>query len=73
MILKMRHEKMGKHIHTTFFSGEENCTLANLGTLVMDVGEYQLIGAALLLGAERTNGHLKVLSDGWSPAAKVSK
>ena len=67
-VLKLRDEKRGDHVHTTFFCGPDNQTLRNLGTLVMDVGEYQLIGAALLLGAEATHGHLRVVSTGWSPA-----
>ncbi len=28
------------------------------------VGEWQLFGAAMLLGADRTNGHLEVILEG---------
>ncbi len=67
MILKMVSDKRGEHVHTTFFMGMENRTPANLGTLVMHIGEWQILGAAILLGAEKTKGQLTVESSGWSP------
>lgn len=69
--LKLRHEKRGDHVHTTVFarwigSGE---TFANLGTLVTDVGQYQLLWAAVGLGAPLMRGHIQMLPDeGWDPS-----
>jgi len=34
-----------------------------LGTLVFNTGEYQIFSTALLLGANKTMGHLKDVSD----------
>lgn len=68
MILKLRAEKRGKHIHETFFvAKEENRTFQNIGTLIMEMGEWQMVGVALLLGADKMNKHLKIIEEGWSP------
>jgi hypothetical protein len=46
------------HIHqTVFFNG------ANCGTLNLRHGEYQILGAALLLGSEQMKDHLKLEID----------
>ena len=48
------------HVHireTLFFNG------ANCGQLCFNHGEYQIFGAALLLGAEQTRGNLEVTTD----------
>ena len=50
-VFKLRSKLVGKHIHTTIFSGEENQTLTNIGTLIQDVGEWQLFGALLQCGS----------------------
>ena len=47
-----------QHVRATIFAGRG--TLAYLGTLTMAVAEYQLIGAALTMGAEQTKGQLQV-------------
>jgi len=60
MIIKLRDERQGNHIHTRVFMGEDEDHFKLTGRLVMDVGEWQLFGAALLLGAEQTKGHLIV-------------
>lgn len=67
MIIKLRSEKLGEHIHDTIFMGEQEGSLASVGKLIMRMGEWQIFGAALLLGAERTKGHLTVKLEGWSP------
>lgn len=51
-VFKLRSVLKGKHIHTIIFSGNEGQTLANIGTLVQDVGEWQLFGALLKCGSE---------------------
>ena len=60
MIIKLRDERRGEHIHTRVFIGEDKDHLALSGTLVFRVGEWQLFGAALLLGMEQMKGHLTV-------------
>ena len=70
LIIKLRHEKGGEHVRTTVFArwADGGDTFQNLGTLTTDVGQYQLIWAALGLGADRTQNHLRILPDeGWSP------
>ena len=65
MILKLRSERRGTHIHTRFFSApEEGQTFRLLGSVVSDIVEWQSIGAALLLGAERMQDRLRVVFDG---------
>ena len=51
------------HITQTWFAGEQGKTLASIGTLTTTVGEYQIIGAAMLMGAKQTKGHLIVIND----------
>jgi hypothetical protein len=59
MRVKMRVDSYnGHHVVVTFFAGEG--TLANIGTLCMHTGEYQLIGCALSMGAERMHGQLVI-------------
>ena len=65
MIIKLRSERRGDHVHETIFAGpEENETFHNCGTLVFGVGEWQLFGAALMLGARQTQGNLRVVFEG---------
>lgn len=69
--LKSRSELKGEHVHTTFWIGEDGHTLANIGNLVTNVGEAQILLAALLMGAEQTHGHLITehigyLSEHWA-------
>jgi hypothetical protein len=64
---KLCSKRHGEHIHTTIFSGEEGHTLANTGTLVQRMGEWQLFGAFLKLGAEynlSTQTHALVTFEG---------
>jgi len=60
MRLKIRIDHIdSSHVHCTFFSDNSvtnDKTFANLGKLIMDIGEYQLFGCALGLGAERMKG-----------------
>jgi len=48
-----------EHVRITLFAGED--TPALIGNLCMKVGEYQILGAALSLGAKATEGHLEVV------------
>ena len=59
MRLRLRLDSITpKHIVQTLFIDGRNC-----GTIVLDHGEYQLFGAALLLGAQQMKGHLVVEID----------
>ena len=51
-----------QYIHTTVFAGfvEPGGTLANCGSLVMNIGEWQAFGALLLLGAAHSPPPAKV-------------
>lgn len=63
-IIKLRSVRKGDHIHETMFMGEENRTLVNQGTLVMNIGDWQLFGAVFLLGAKYSGDRLKVICEG---------
>ncbi len=69
--IKLRHKKLGDHIHTTVFArwtDGADVTYQNLGTLITDIGQYQLIWAALNIGQGKMQGHLTIQPDeGWSP------
>jgi len=60
MRVKIVSEAKGEHVHMTVRAGENEGSLGLCGLLVMRVGEWQLFGAALLLGAQRMCGHLQV-------------
>lgn len=65
MIFKLLNERLvpasGEHVKTRLFVGEDEDHLAQVGELTFRVGEWQLFGAALKLGAAQTHGHLKVV------------
>ena len=46
-VFKLQSKKIGEHVHTIVFSGNEGQTLANTGKLIQTVGEWQLFGALL--------------------------
>jgi len=59
MKLNLRVDRVeGEHVWCTLFMNRGNC-----GNLCLRVGEYQLLGAALLMGADRTQGQLEAKSD----------
>ena len=61
MILKITSDLEGDHIQSRFYIGEDEDLLVFIGGLTFRVGWWQIFGAALLMGAERTQGHLRVL------------
>lgn len=66
MILKLSADNFGEHVHVKFFMGPDLDHLANCGKLTLRIGEWQLLGACLLLGAERmTVEHLEVVPVGY--------
>lgn len=60
-VIGAKSVRKGDLVHETYFMGNEGQLLAKIGTLVMDIGSWQLFGAALLLGADKTLGPLKVI------------
>jgi hypothetical protein len=64
--IKLRSSWTGAHVSQRIYVGWDKDHLQLAGTLMLDVGQYQEFGAALLLGAERFNrsGHpLTVISE----------
>lgn len=53
MIIKFRDERRGNHVHSRVFIGPDEDHLALAGTLVFNIGEWQMFGACLLSGAKR--------------------
>ena len=64
MVIKLRSELRGQHVREAVFGGPDREHLALLGNLTMNIGEWQLFGAALLMGAKQTKGHLTVILEG---------
>ena len=64
MIIKIYSELEGEHVHDRVFVGPDEDHLALAGTLAFRMGEWQSFGAALLLGAERMRGRVKVICKG---------
>ena len=65
MILKTRAELLGEHVHIDIFSApRQGQTFANLGHLIMRVGEAQLFLTALLMGSKSMKNHLVVEHEG---------
>ena len=62
MVIKLRAKRYGKRIEERIFMGSDENHLALTGTLMLRVGEWQVFGAALLLGASQMKGHLTVLT-----------
>ena len=63
MYLVLKSDRRGDHIHERVFMGPDAEHLALTGTLIMDVGQWQEFGAALLLGATQMHGNLTVRSE----------
>ena len=65
MKLRIRIDHINsKHVHCTFFSDQfHKGTFADLGKLIMNIGEYQIFSAALLIAAEQMGKLLKVTLD----------
>lgn len=49
-----------ERIRANFFMQAPWLTPQLAGHLILDIGEWQLLGAALIMGAQKTNGHLAV-------------
>jgi hypothetical protein len=54
----------GEYVTASFFFGHTGgFTMQLAGMLRMTVGEWQIFGAALSMGAKQTRGHLQLLID----------
>lgn len=53
--------KVSREIKVQCFAGVDKGHLQLAGNLLLHTQEWQLLGAALLLGAEKTNGELEVI------------
>ena len=62
MYMVLRSTRRGDLIHERVFMGPDSEPLALTGTLVMDIGQWQEFGAALMLGAQQMHGNLVVTS-----------
>ena len=60
MVIRLRDELLGRHCHTRVFIGKDWDHLQLSGTLVMEIGEWQLFGAALISGARQTKTELQL-------------
>jgi hypothetical protein len=77
MVIKLRSKNIGDYIHETVFMGVDKDHLQNSGVIVMHVGEWQIFGSLLLMGADRMKAirqyqgvdyvDVEILQDGWSP------
>jgi len=65
MIIKIRSERRGEDkVVERILMGEDENHLKLVGSLTLNVGEWQLFGATLLLGAEHTKTHLRIILEG---------
>ena len=61
LAVKCPAERRGDHIHMRVFLGADEEHLQLTGTLVMDVGQWQLFVAALIHGIEEMRkGHMPI-------------
>lgn len=72
-VFKLRSKLLGGHIHTTVFIGDKGRTLENSGEIIHrvdEVGDWQVLGAMLGLGADKINstpgheGQVEVICEG---------
>ena len=71
LVIKLVSERTpDRRVLTRVFMGEKGFTLQCAGTLYMTIGEWQLHGAALMLGATKTHGRLKVICEGDAEVVK---
>lgn len=67
MRMKLRIDNINpRHVHVSVFSDESvtnNGVFAHLGRLIMTVGEYQIFGCALGLGAKQMRGHFELMPE----------
>ena len=71
LIMKLKLAKEGSSIRATIFFGEEGFTFQNSGSLVMRMGEYQLLGACLLAGEKQMTQHFKTIVENEEEVFKL--
>lgn len=67
---KLKSEVKGIHIHERVFSGPDKDHFALCGTLIFNVGEWQLFGATLKLGQEKMKNHVEIILEGDEEVVK---
>lgn len=68
---KVRLERgAGDRVRVGFFVGEDGTTLQHVGELLLHVGEWQLLGATLSMGAARAAGHMRFEVEGEHEALR---
>ena len=60
MVIRLRDQLLGRHCHTRVFIGKDQDHLELTGTLCMEIDQWQLFGAMLLLGAKGSNGRIEL-------------
>ncbi len=63
MVIVLKPHIEGKYIREQIFAGPDRAHVQLAGAVLMSIGEWQLFGVALLMGAERMQGHLDVFCD----------
>lgn len=71
--IKLRSARRGGHVHTALFIAHEQETAAKAGDLVLTVGEYQILAAALYAARDAWSfGALIVEEEGVLPIADTT-
>ncbi len=60
MVIVLKPHIEGKYIREQIFMGPDRDHMEMSGAVLMTCGQWQLFGVALLMGAERMQGHLEV-------------
>ena len=78
MILKIRSQRLGNHMHQVFFLGEVEGSLANLGKLTFTIDEWDRFREVLGAGAAQyKKSFFEIILEGetepWSEPAERRK
>ena len=60
MILKVKAEKRGGHVHTLFYSGPDEEHLTHNGRLVFTLEEWLMFRETILMGAKIVEGMITI-------------
>ena len=70
-VIKFRLQRESEDtIEARVFLGQEGHTMQLAGVIRFRVGEWQIVGAALGMGAEQTRGRLTMLVEGETEALR---
>jgi hypothetical protein len=72
LVIKLKSEaSINDTIRETVFVGVEGQTLQNAGSLLLRMGEWQMFGALMLIGAEQVRAHRAIQGLGPDVVVKV--